>query len=307
MAFNNKAVEGQKTVYKGETKDIIKKQLRVKCINYLEKQIQLDTIDLEQKSYILNFWKTSNVDEVNMINNNGECYLRDISPGNTYDFIGFEYYYNGTLQFAPVGGYELSTDNIQLKLDLNANKLIDTLNTLIDAVHDDKLRDCCNKCIELYHNDLYKKPAAQSHHHNYAGGLLQHTVEVMSIAYNVGLCVKCDLDIVLVSALFHDVMKIAEYSDDGNFLPFGSEIGHVVGSAEVFKNIATECGVDRSIVNKIFHCILSHHGKKEWGSPVEPNIPEAVILHNADMVSAAINPMYIKANTNNSKDYYLPI
>jgi 3'-5' exoribonuclease len=37
---------------------------------------------------------------------------------------------------------------------------------------------------------------------------------------------------------------------------------------------------------KIRHLILSHHGKKEYGSPVEPQIPEAEILFRLDSLDA---------------------
>ena len=36
------------------------------------------------------------------------------------------------------------------------------------------------------------------------------------------------------------------------------------------------------------HLILSHHGHREWGSPVEPSTPEAVLLHQADMMAYKI-------------------
>jgi 3'-5' exoribonuclease len=36
----------------------------------------------------------------------------------------------------------------------------------------------------------------------------------------------------------------------------------------------------------VIHCILSHHGRKDWGSPVEPATLEALVLHQADMLSA---------------------
>ena len=37
------------------------------------------------------------------------------------------------------------------------------------------------------------------------------------------------------------------------------------------------------------HLIVSHHGTKEWGSPVEPATIEACILHFADNMDAQVN------------------
>ena len=41
--------------------------------------------------------------------------------------------------------------------------------------------------------------------------------------------------------------------------------------------------------NHILHLILSHHGRKEWGVPIEPKTKEAELLHNADLRSAFLN------------------
>jgi 3'-5' exoribonuclease len=39
-------------------------------------------------------------------------------------------------------------------------------------------------------------------------------------------------------------------------------------------------------VLQLRHCILSHHGKKEWGSPVLPSTREAVLVHQMDQIQA---------------------
>jgi 3'-5' exoribonuclease len=41
---------------------------------------------------------------------------------------------------------------------------------------------------------------------------------------------------------------------------------------------------------RIEHAILAHHGRQEWGSPVEPVTAEAYILHYADMLSVRFGP-----------------
>ena len=44
--------------------------------------------------------------------------------------------------------------------------------------------------------------------------------------------------------------------------------------------------------------ILSHHGKKEWGSPIEPQSQGAWILHLADMMSARVDELGEMQNGN---------
>ncbi|GAG05854.1 unnamed protein product, partial [marine sediment metagenome] len=41
----------------------------------------------------------------------------------------------------------------------------------------------------------------------------------------------------------------------------------------------------------IEHILVSHHGLKEWASPVEPKTPEAQILHLADLTDARMFQM----------------
>jgi 3'-5' exoribonuclease len=36
----------------------------------------------------------------------------------------------------------------------------------------------------------------------------------------------------------------------------------------------------------LLHLVASHHGTKEWGSPVTPKTPEAVLLHAIDNMDA---------------------
>ena len=42
----------------------------------------------------------------------------------------------------------------------------------------------------------------------------------------------------------------------------------------------------------LVHLILSHHGKIEYGSPVLPKTPEAIILHHIDNIDAKIEMIY---------------
>jgi hypothetical protein len=41
-------------------------------------------------------------------------------------------------------------------------------------------------------------------------------------------------------------------------------------------------------LNKLLHCILSHHGQLEYGSPVTPVCVEAFLLAQADMTDARL-------------------
>jgi 3'-5' exoribonuclease len=176
------------------------------------------------------------------------------------------------------------------------------------------LRDCCGKILDT--PEFLTHPASLSFHHAYEGGLLAHTVEVCDIALGMSslTCNKnltkpwAKHDIYLAAALWHDFCKVREYEiiqrpkDPGNmrFLPHGDDpsavwvtrsslLGnhaHIIDGTIEFTLAARESSVDESVIEQIQHCILAHHGRREWGSPVEPQTLEALLLHQADMISA---------------------
>ena len=166
----------------------------------------------------------------------------------------------------------------------------------IDSLSDPSLRATC-ETIPLYPEFLVC-PASLGHHHAYVGGLLAHSAEVCDIAmYNASQFPmgRVNRDVLLASALWHDVLKIFEYAPSESaaangimwqHTDYGKAIGHIAGSAAQFTATAINYGVARSTIDAVVHCILAHHGRKERGSPVEPQTLEALILHQADMLSA---------------------
>jgi 3'-5' exoribonuclease len=126
-------------------------------------------------------------------------------------------------------------------------------------------------------------------HHAYPGGLPIHTAEVVEIALNSASASNLivNKDILTTAAIFHDVMKIRDYTVDGNSTLYKKRICHVAGSFALWVNTAYQEGVPQEFTDAVSHCILAHHGRQEWGSPVLPQTVEASILHFADMLSMA--------------------
>jgi len=144
-------------------------------------------------------------------------------------------------------------------------------------------------------------PAAIRHHHAYRGGLITHTLEACEIAYNMAYTlrgdpnVKVDIGALLCAALFHDIGKIPEYvADDvsGLFTDQtlnGQLMGHHFLSTN-FVNKQLGPHIDPRRLELVQHCILSHHGRREWDAAVDPKTIEAVILHCADWSSSQAAP-----------------
>ncbi len=160
------------------------------------------------------------------------------------------------------------------------------LRKLLDSFFDDK------KFVEKFSTS----PSAITHHHNYVGGNLEHTVGVIRLCEN--LCEMYDginRDIVITGAILHDIGKLKEYkttaaidkTDEGNF------IGHIVmgdrwirEKINILRNKNPSFDVD--LENKLCHIILSHHGKYEFGSPRMPKTVEAMIVHSADLMDSQV-------------------
>ncbi|MBN1104072.1 MAG: HD domain-containing protein [Deltaproteobacteria bacterium] len=141
---------------------------------------------------------------------------------------------------------------------------------------------------------LFKKaPAAKNFHHNYLGGLLEHTLSVCETAELAAAHYgELDRDLLLAGALLHDVGKVKElrfdrqidYTDEGRLL------GHIVlGVGMVEEKLEGLKGFPQELGLRLKHLILSHHGEFEFGSPKRPKFLEAFALHLVDDLDAKMN------------------
>lgn len=143
-----------------------------------------------------------------------------------------------------------------------------------------------------------KHTAAKAMHHNYLGGLIEHTISVAEICDFMAVHYEgVNRDILIASALLHDICKIIELSDFPNidYTDDGELLGHIVMGSEFIGKEADKIeGFPHQLKSLIQHCILAHHGEYEYGSPKLPRTIEAFILHCADDTDAKVN-MFQKA------------
>ena len=52
-----------------------------------------------------------------------------------------------------------------------------------------------------------------------------------------------------------------------------------------------KAGIEQEEVKCLIHCVLAHHGEKEFGSPVVPCLQEAVVINMLDNLSAKIDSL----------------
>lgn len=137
--------------------------------------------------------------------------------------------------------------------------------------------------------------AAKSVHHGFVGGLLEHTVSVTrNCSYFAENYPFLNRDLLLSAAMFHDVGKLKELSDfpENDYTDAGQLLGHIMIGAEwVGENIRKIDGFPKVLENELKHCILSHHGELEYGSPKKPALVEALALSFADNLDAKMETM----------------
>ncbi len=137
-----------------------------------------------------------------------------------------------------------------------------------------------------------KAPGGKTMHHDYIGGLLEHTVSVVGICRFLSSHYEgVDADLLTAGALLHDVGKVHELSYEGAFdyTDEGRLLGHLYMGAEYVDRVCASLpGFPPEKTMLVKHMILSHHGELEYGSPKRPKILEAVLLHFIENMDAKV-------------------
>ena len=187
--------------------------------------------------------------------------------------------------------------------------LIGQLNDFISSVSDPFISELLNNIFiknAAINRIFVSHSAAKSLHHSYLGGLLEHTVSVAQICdFLSGMYKNINRDLLICGALLHDIGKIYELSPfpDNGYTDGGRLLGHIFIGAELVSKEALM--IDRfpeNLETLIKHCILSHHGEYEFGSPKRPKIIEAFILFCADNMDAKTKAFETVVETETAQD-----
>ena len=166
------------------------------------------------------------------------------------------------------------------------------LEELIQHVRDPFIRELLQRVTSKSADKLRVWPAARTVHHAYRGGFLEHILAVARSALTLGTAYGADQDLLTAGALLHDIGKLDELDYDGatTYTRDGNLVGHItLGVVTVRGVIAAIPSFPDVLRAQIEHLIVSHHGHKEFGSPIEPMTIEAMILSSADDLDARIN------------------
>lgn len=143
-----------------------------------------------------------------------------------------------------------------------------------------------------------KSSAAKAMHHNLYGGLAYHTYRMIKTAFAV-----CDVytllnrELLVCGTALHDIGKILEMktSDTGiaNYTDMGNLFGHSLLGIEMIDREVWRMNqaiggrsYNSEQVAMLKHMLASHHGQPEWGAIRNPSTPEAMMLHELDMIDS---------------------
>ncbi|MDI6644867.1 MAG: HD domain-containing protein [Methanobacteriaceae archaeon] len=246
----------------------------------------------------------------------GRIFPDDVNEAINTIVEGEVYEIDGTVNEFPRGSgkFNIIVKNFNLlnekEYDLNdfiiaSNKdqseLKKEIKDTIDQINNENLKNL----LQRFFNDsdftlkFYNSPSAKFHHHNYIAGLLEHTVGVLKLCKQIcEFYPELDSDLLYTGAILHDVGKLEAYSYNRyatciKLSEEGELLDHIFISCEMVNQRLKMVDMPVDIKNKLLHLILSHHGevKNGWGSPVSPQIPEAVALHHADNLDAKVKGM----------------
>ncbi|MEO7272485.1 MAG: HD domain-containing protein [Vicinamibacterales bacterium] len=173
-----------------------------------------------------------------------------------------------------------------------ADEMWQELRTLIAGIENDDVRRVVDVVVTKYEDRLRVWPAAVTVHHDYRSGLLEHLLQVADVCARLADVYGADKSDLVAGAILHDIGKVEEldyelatsYSLEGNLL------GHITIGVRMVNDAAAALGdVPRDVVARLAHLILSHHGSRDHGSPVEPMTVEAFILSAADDLDATLH------------------
>jgi 3'-5' exoribonuclease len=134
---------------------------------------------------------------------------------------------------------------------------------------------------ELFRTRLRELPASPEVHHDYAGGLLEHTVAVATICRDAAqVHPRLRSDLLVAAALLHDAGRTVELGRAPNFRPTdeGRLLGHVQLGIRLLESRAET--LERDVLAELVHAVAAHHDARA------ARTAEAAVLYHANQLDA---------------------
>lgn len=187
----------------------------------------------------------------------------------------------------------------------------------VSSIKDPRLHALCDLFLRQHGIRFRRAAAARSNHHARRGGLLDHTARMMqSFLALQPVYVELNTDLLITGILFHDCGKLWETCppEEGFGIAHdlrGELMGHLLIGVEVVNALWRELPKEKwddfsppsqEVRLHLLHLIASHHGQLEYGSPILPKTPEAIVLHLIDNLDARLEMFQESYHSSTSPD-----
>jgi 3'-5' exoribonuclease len=182
-------------------------------------------------------------------------------------------------------------------------ELMEIVETQID---DPGLRQLVAEILTENSDAVRAHPAASRNHHAFRAGFLEHVLSVTRTAvyladkyrdYYPDMQPPLSKSLVVAGAVLHDIGKLTELVDQpqgATYSPAGRLIGHLLLGRDMVRSKAAEIGnLDPELQLRLEHIIIAHHNVPEFGSPIPPHTPEAMLVYHSDEIDAKFNMMVL--------------
>lgn len=194
---------------------------------------------------------------------------------------------------------------------------IDLLHTIKNAaasISHDEVRTIVDYCIAKSEDKLMHYPAAKTHHHAYYAGLAYHIVRMLELGEFISVQRPfLNADLLRAGIILHDVAKTEEMISQLGVVSDYSVTGKLIGHIALASSWITEAAINSGIpleaasVVSLQHLVLSHHNTGEWGSPVQPQLAEAVALHYIDSLDAKLQMVEDALDSTPASEAWTPV
>lgn len=231
--------------------------------------------------------------------------------------------YNGNKELVSRGGADVSylTRSEMNKLDgfdisnysigapFDGEDMLESIRVDIDEKISNREVRKLVKSLFLKNEDMFRtQPAAISIHHDYEEGLLFHTYNMLRVGKSLAEFYPfVNKSLLFAGIILHDMGKVIEYDKDGEtggyfYSVKGNLLGHISMMSAEIASEGQRLGISEEIIVNLQHLVLSHHGNLEWGSPVLPKTPEAVLLHYIDNLDSKMEQVRSELTTMDKGD-----
>ena len=187
----------------------------------------------------------------------------------------------------------------------DAEKMFSELVELVEShVSDPSVRQLVVEILTENSDAVRKHPAASRNHHAFRAGFLEHVLSVTRTAvyladkysdYYPDMQPPLNKSLVVAGVVLHFFGKQIELIDQpqgATYSPAGRLIGHLLLGRDMVRAKALEIeDFDAELLLRLEHIIVAHHNIPEFGSPIPPHTPEALLVYHSDEIDAKINMM----------------